>query len=76
MEDHTAAELRRLGAAIRKARQTQGASQETLAELADIDRTWISRIERGRVNLSWESLSRIARALRRPPSALLREAGM
>lgn len=76
MEDHTRAELKKLGKAIRAARLALGASQETFAEMASIDRTWVSRIEQGQVNMSWESISRMARALKVRPSALIVDAGL
>lgn len=76
MEDWTQAELRRLGRAIRTLRHEGGLSQETFAERADIHRTYITRIELGRANISWENISRIARAFRIKPSALLQRAGM
>lgn len=76
MTDSTAGELRRLGKAIRAERIERDLSQETFAERADIDRTYISRIERGQQNLSWESVSRIARALKVKPSALISRAGL
>ncbi len=76
MEQTTSAELRRIGRSIRAARLALGVSQESFAELAEIDRTYVSRIELGQVNVSWDSLSRVARALRLKPSALLMSAGL
>lgn len=76
MEENTRAELRRLGKTIRAARLTAKLSQEAFAERADIDRTYVGRIENGLVNVSWESLSRIARALRTKPGALITGAGL
>jgi transcriptional regulator with XRE-family HTH domain len=76
MEDKTRAELRKIGDAIRSARGAAGISQERLAELAEIDRTYVGRIENGRQNVSWASLSRIARALRKKPSGLIADAGL
>jgi transcriptional regulator with XRE-family HTH domain len=40
-----------LSAAIRAARHAQGLSQETLAEIAGIDRSYMGDIERGEHNL-------------------------
>ncbi len=76
MEDWAAVELRKLGRTIRAARKEMGMSQEYFAERADIDRTYVSRIEAGQVNLSWENISRIARALKTKPGALLTIAGL
>ncbi len=55
--------LRRLGAAIKEARQELDLSQEKLAELAGLHRTYIGSIERGERNVSILNLLRIARAL-------------
>jgi DNA-binding XRE family transcriptional regulator len=41
-----------LGAAIRVVRKAKGLSQEALAELADIDRSYMGGIERGEHNLA------------------------
>lgn len=76
MEEWTKAELKRLGRAIRTMRHERTLSQEDFAEIADIHRTYVTRIELGKANISWENISRIARALRLKPSALLLRAGM
>lgn len=76
MEDWTYTELRRIGRAIRAARHELGLSQEDFAEMADIHRTYVTRIELGKANVSWENISRIAKALRVKPSTLLLRAGM
>jgi transcriptional regulator with XRE-family HTH domain len=76
MEDWTHTELRRIGRTIRAARHELGVSQEDFAEMADIHRTYVTRIELGKANVSWENISRIAKALRVKPSALLARAGM
>jgi CheY-like chemotaxis protein len=44
-------------------RNSRGFSQETLAELANLHRTYISDVERGARNLSLESITRLAQAL-------------
>jgi len=54
--------------AIRKSREL---SQEALADLCDLDRTYISGIERKRRNLSIRNIQRIAEALGVDPRALL-----
>jgi transcriptional regulator with XRE-family HTH domain len=51
---------------IRLLRQQRGLSQEALASLAAIDRSYMSGIERGRRNLSVLNMARIAAALRVP----------
>ncbi len=76
MEEKHRAELRKLARAIRAARQDAELSQEKLAELADVDRVYIGRIENGAVNVTWHTLSRIARALKLRPGALVARAGV
>ena len=60
-----------LGAAIRAARKEKGLSQEALAELADIDRSYMGGIERGEHNLAIMNLLKIANALGVKASTLL-----
>ena len=55
--------LRDFGRAVRYFREQQGISQEELAHRADLDRTYISGIERGVRNPSLKSIARIAAAL-------------
>lgn len=62
-----------LGAAIRAARKEKGLSQEALAELADIDRSYMGGIERGEHNLAIMNLLKIADALGVKASRLLNE---
>ena len=56
-------ELRRFGDNVRQLREKQGLSQERLAELADLDRTYIGGLERGERNATLASVLRVARAL-------------
>jgi transcriptional regulator with XRE-family HTH domain len=51
------------GIILRKYRIQQHLSQEKLAELADLDRTYISQIERGLKSPSFKALIALARAL-------------
>ena len=60
-----------LGAAIRAARQAKGLSQEALAEIAGIDRSYMGGIERGEHNLAIMNLLKIAEALGMKASTLL-----
>ena len=76
MEEWSHVELRRLGRAMRVARHELGLSQEDFAEVAEIHRTYVTRLENGKVNVSWEIISRVARALRMKPSTLIARAGM
>ena len=52
-----------LGRRLRVLRFVRGWSQETLAELSGLHRTYVSAIERGRCNLRLESMTRLADAL-------------
>jgi transcriptional regulator with XRE-family HTH domain len=61
-----------LGQNVRKFRQKLGFSQEALAERADMHWTFISGVERGKYNISLESLVRLAKALGRKPYELLK----
>ncbi|HTL56806.1 MAG TPA: response regulator [Candidatus Limnocylindrales bacterium] len=54
---------KQFGAAVRAHRLRLGLSQETLAERAELHRTYVTDVERGARNLSLESISRLARAL-------------
>ena len=48
---------------LRSVRQTRGISQERLAELAGLHRTYVSSVERGQRNISIDNIERLARAL-------------
>jgi len=61
------------GQAVRKFRLKRGFSQERLAELADIHRTYIGDVERGTRNISLLNMTRIAKALQVPLSRLIQE---
>jgi transcriptional regulator with XRE-family HTH domain len=52
-----------LGLAVRRVRLSRGYSQEELSALADLDRTYISGLERGRRNPALSTLARVATAL-------------
>lgn len=56
---------------VREARKAAGLSQEELAHEADVDRTYISQVERQKRNLTVSVLARIARALSTTPDKLL-----
>lgn len=60
MRNNPSTVLRRLGARMRALRKLHGISQESLALSADIDRTYISQIERGVGNPSILVLLRIS----------------
>ncbi len=48
---------------IRQIREGKGLSQEALADIAGLHRTYISSIERGEKNFTVDSLERVAEAL-------------
>lgn len=60
---------------IRKVRNLKGLSQETLADLCDLHRTYIGSVERGERNISIDNVERIASALEINPSILLEREG-
>jgi len=69
-------DLVRLGAAVRARRMAFGLSQEALADLAQIDRSHMGKIERGERNVTFLNILRIAKAIQCKPSELLAEAGL
>jgi transcriptional regulator with XRE-family HTH domain len=54
---------RTLGRKIRACRKRSQFSQEELAEKADLSYKYLGEVERGYVNISLDSLARIAKAL-------------
>ncbi|MEN6385601.1 MAG: helix-turn-helix transcriptional regulator [Phycisphaerales bacterium] len=54
----------RVGMAIRKIREEENLSQEKLASLSDLHRTYIGQIERGEKNIGLRNLEKIAKALK------------
>lgn len=65
-----------LGEAIRRSRRVRGISQEELAHRSEIDRSYMSSIERGGQNPGVVSVSRIARALEMSLAELMAEADL
>ena len=61
------------GETIKKIRLEKGLSQETLAFEADIDRTYISDIEKGERNISIQVAYKLALALQISFSDLIKE---
>ncbi|MGO4368784.1 helix-turn-helix domain-containing protein [Pseudomonas chlororaphis] len=60
-----------LGKKIRQARKAKGLSQDVLALICRVDRSYMGRIERGEVNLTVEKLYQIAESLECHPAQLL-----
>lgn len=67
--------LRSFGQSVAKHRRTNGLSQEALAEKADLDRTYLSDIERGVRNPGIKNVILIAKALDISASDLLKGVG-
>lgn len=60
---------------LRRARLAAGMSQEELADVAGIDRTYVSALERCRYAASIDVMERLATALRVAPATLLEDVG-
>ncbi len=56
--------LKAFGEKIRKIRTEQGLSQERLAFLSGLHRTYIGAIERGERNVSFKNIEKIAKTLK------------
>lgn len=65
-----------LGVAIRQTRIEQNMSQENLALLAEVDRSYLGRVERGDNNVAVLTLIRIANALDVTVVELMGKAGL
>jgi transcriptional regulator with XRE-family HTH domain len=61
------------GKAVRKFRSAAGISQEKLAELAEIHRTYMGDVERGERNISIVNMVKIAEGLKKKLSDVVRE---
>ncbi|OLA78759.1 MAG: hypothetical protein BHW55_00575 [Candidatus Melainabacteria bacterium 35_41] len=55
--------LKELGKNIARYRQARGLSQEKLAEIVDLSREYVTRVENGQKNISLKKLFAIADAL-------------
>lgn len=65
------ADLIMLGNSIRSIRLEKGLSQERLADIAGLHRTYLGGVERGERNISLLNILKIARALGVRPGILL-----
>ncbi|EGQ7905445.1 helix-turn-helix transcriptional regulator [Vibrio alginolyticus] len=54
---------KKFGDNVRSIRKDRGISQDKLALAADIDRSYVGRIERGEVNITLEKAYKIAQVL-------------
>jgi transcriptional regulator with XRE-family HTH domain len=64
-------ELLKLGRRIKLLREEQGLTQEQLAFACELDRTYISDLERGNRNLSYLGLIKLAKGLNTTISRML-----
>lgn len=62
---------RTIGQNLRAYRRDRGLSQEALAEMLGIHRTYMGSVERGERNLTLRSVERIAARIEEEPLALL-----
>ncbi len=65
-----------VGSTIRRIRLSKNISQEELAHLAGVDRSYMGAVERGDNNVAILKLARIAAALEISVSRLMKEAGL
>jgi transcriptional regulator with XRE-family HTH domain len=65
-----------LGEAIRTKRKERGISQEKLALLAEVDRGYLGRVERGENNVATLTLLKVANALNVDLADLIKFAGL
>ena len=63
----------KFGLRIKELRMSRGYSQEKLAELSDLDRTYIPGIESGKRNVSLVVIEKIAKAFKIRLSELLND---
>ena len=63
-------DLKTLGERIRQMRKTRGLTQETLADKAKIDRSYVGGVERGERNLTFSMLCQLCEALECDVAAL------
>jgi transcriptional regulator with XRE-family HTH domain len=63
-----------LGRAVRLIRDERGISQVQLAEATGFMQSWISHVERGARNPSWNNVARLAEGLGVSPAELVKRA--
>jgi transcriptional regulator with XRE-family HTH domain len=63
-----------LGRAVQAIRAERGISQVQLAEASGFRQSWISNVEHGRRNPSWNNVVRLAAGLGVPTSTLVKRA--
>jgi len=73
LEKHPTTIYKIAGRNIRALRQKMGVSQEELAELCDLHRTYIGSVERGERNITLKTLKQIAVALNVKAESLIKD---
>ena len=63
--------LQQFGLHLKKLRVEKKLSQEELGALSDLDRTYISGIERGKRNISLINIVKLSSALKTSPACLM-----
>lgn len=61
----------KFGRRVKELRQSLNLSQEALAELADVHRTYVGMVERGEKNITLSNIAKFAKALEVEISELL-----
>ncbi|WP_026959922.1 helix-turn-helix domain-containing protein [Aliagarivorans taiwanensis] len=62
---------KQIGLRLREKRMAAQVSQEGLANLADVDRSYVGRIERGEVNVTIDVLYKLSEVIGCDPKTLL-----
>lgn len=63
----------RFAANLKEQRLAKGLSQEDLADLCGLHRTYVGSVERGERNISIDNMERLAQSLHVPLEKLIRE---
>jgi len=66
----------KLGKAIRARREALKVSQDVFADMAGMHRSYVGFVERGEQNLTLDTMTRIAAALKVSLAVLVKEAGL
>ena len=65
--------LKNFGETVRRIRKSKGITQEILADMCELHRTYLSDVELGKRNISLENIDKIACALGMTVSELFQE---